>query len=136
MPSYDRFETVRVRPVEQRWFEGEAGVLGPGDHDEPGRRREEERTTSAVSLAQGVRAPGVRRSAVFVAVVLAVSAAACSQGQSASPLRTFSYTGEGTNVVNIQPGQLNEHWTGYANANGVQNNRFTEEGAGQISWNS
>lgn len=196
-------------------------MMRAGDQDEPVRRRGEERTTSAGSLAQGEGAPSVRRSAVFVAVVLIVSAAACSQGQSASPLRKFSYTGEGTNVVTIQPGQLDEHWTGYANpfgrinaqvtgrvvlptptslvvqstmvivdpsgdrlvgtctgkgvppiprgyedwtcktaggtrkfkqsrgqwtlhieisrvsnANGVQNNRFTEEGAGQISWNS
>jgi hypothetical protein len=162
----------------------------------------------------------VRPSAVVVAVVLAVSAAACSQGASASALRKFSYTGAGTNVVTIQSGQLREQWTAHAspfgeitaqvtgrvelptptslvvqsrmvivdpsgdeligtctgkgvppipqgyedwtckaeggtgkfkqsrgqwtlhieisrvsNANGIQNNRFTEKGAGQISWN-
>jgi hypothetical protein len=56
----------------------------------------------------------VRRPTVVVAVMVAVSAAAIAESASASPLRKFSYTGAGTNVVNIQTGELREHWTGHA----------------------
>jgi hypothetical protein len=48
-----------------------------------------------------------------MAVALSVAATAASQG--ASALRKFTYRGAGTNVVNIQTGELREIWTGRAN---------------------
>jgi hypothetical protein len=61
----------------------------------------------------------MRRPAVGVAIVLAVSAAAVAERASASPLRKFSYTGAGTNTVHIRTGQLREHWTGHAHPFGT-----------------
>jgi hypothetical protein len=52
-----------------------------------------------------------RVAAVAVAVVVGVFAAAAD---GASPLHKFSYTASGTNVVNIQTGELRETWSGRA----------------------
>jgi hypothetical protein len=72
----------------------------------------------------------VRRSTVAVTVVLAIFfTAACSQGAPNSPLRDFSYTGAGTNVVTIQSGQLSEHWSGRANPFG----NITTQVTGRVS---
>jgi hypothetical protein len=50
-----------------------------------------------------------------VAVVLAVGVVgAAAPAQGAPALRNFSYTGAGTNQVNIQTGELRELWTGRA----------------------
>src|SRR2546423_8848951 len=53
------------------------------------------------------------RIAVLVALALGVSTAAAAT-QGASALRKFTYTGSGTNSVNIQTGELRELWKGRA----------------------
>jgi hypothetical protein len=57
------------------------------------------------------------RLAVIAALALAVAVAAPATAapHGASALRKFTYRGAGTNVVNIQTGELRELWTGRAN---------------------
>ncbi len=56
------------------------------------------------------------RLAVIAALALGIStAAATAAPHGASALRKFTYRGAGTNVVNIQTGELRELWKGRAN---------------------
>jgi hypothetical protein len=54
------------------------------------------------------------RVAAVAALALGVSSAAAAVSDGASALRKFSYRGAGTNVVNIQTGELRELWKGRA----------------------
>lgn len=55
------------------------------------------------------------RLGVVVALALGVCTGTVAVSYGTSPLRNFSYTGAGTNYVNIQTGELRELWTGRAN---------------------
>jgi hypothetical protein len=57
----------------------------------------------------------VKARLVVAALAVGVFIAAASVADGASGLRKFTYTGAGTNVVNIQTGELRERWTGRAN---------------------
>ena len=50
-----------------------------------------------------------------MALALGVAATATAASDGATALRKFTYRGAGTNVVNVQTGELRELWTGRAN---------------------
>jgi hypothetical protein len=54
------------------------------------------------------------RIAVVVALAFALFGGAGAAAHGKSSLRKFSYSASGTNHVNIQTGELSEHWEGYA----------------------
>jgi hypothetical protein len=58
------------------------------------------------------------RFAIVLALALAVAATASAAAPRASALRSFAFTGAGTNHVSIQTGELTELWTGRATAFG------------------
>jgi hypothetical protein len=67
----------------------------------------------------------VRCPAVLVAIVLPVSALAVAARAATSPVRKFTYEGGGTNIVNVQTGELREQWAGKANPFGKITARVT-----------
>jgi hypothetical protein len=67
-----------------------------------------------------------RRVAYRVAVVAALALGICTAlADGAAHLRKFTYRASGTNVVNIQTGELREHWSGRANPFGKINTKVT-----------
>lgn len=69
------------------------------------------------------------RLAVLLALALVFSSATAVAGPHRKPpLRKLSYSGAGTNSVNIQTGELSEHWEGYAKPFG----KITTDVAGSL----
>ena len=66
--------------------------------------------------------------AVVVALALGVSTITAAAAPGVSGLHKFTYKGAGTNHVNIQTGELREHWAGRADPFG----KITAEVAGWI----